>query len=81
MDFSSAASVINPGGKRRRTNVFRIVLSHSRKAHSEATFTQITEDFLRYLENAFAPFGGVPKTLVIHNLKGPLRTPIGLILS
>ena len=34
-------------GKRRKTHVFRIVLSHSRKAYSEATFTQTTEDFFR----------------------------------
>jgi transposase len=39
------------------------VLSHSRKAYSEATFTQTTEDFLRALENACVHFGGVPKTV------------------
>ena len=30
---------------------------------------QTTDDFIRCLENAFAHFGGVPKTLVIDNLK------------
>ena len=48
-------------GRRRKTHVFRIVLSHSRKAYSEATFTQTTDDFLRALENAFRHFGGVPQ--------------------
>ena len=33
--------------RRRRTHVFRIVLSHSRKAYSEAVTRQTTEDFLR----------------------------------
>ena len=51
------------------------MLSHSRKAYSEATFTQTTEDFLRCLENAFAHFGGVPQTLVIDNLKAAVAHP------
>jgi transposase len=75
VDFGKGAPVIIPGGKCRKTNVFRIVLSHSRKAYSEATFTQTTEDFFRCLENAFAHFGGVPKTLVIDNLKAAVAHP------
>ena len=52
-----------------RTHVFRIVLSHSRKGYSESVFRQTTEEFIRCIENAFQHFGGVPKTLVIDNLK------------
>ena len=78
VDFGTAAPVITSGGtsatsgaqrKRRRPHLFRIVLSHSRKAYSEAVYRQTTDDFLRCLENAFHHFGGVPKTLVIDNLK------------
>ena len=69
VDFGTAAPVITPEGRRRRPHLFRIVLSHSRKAYSEAVFRQTTDDFLRCLENAFVHFGGVPKTLVIDNLK------------
>jgi transposase len=69
VDFGTAAPVITPEGKRRRPHLFRIVLSHSRKAYSEAVYRQTTDDFLRCLENAFQHFGGVPKTLVIDNLK------------
>lgn len=81
VDFGTGAAVVTPdhsaGGtrKRRKTYVFRIVLSHSRKAYSEATFTQTTEDFFRCLENAFAHFGGVPTTLVIDNLKAAVAHP------
>jgi hypothetical protein len=68
-------SLIDPDGKRRRSHVFRIVLSHSRKAYSEATYRQTTDDFLRALENAFEHFGGAPQTLVIDNLKAAVKHP------
>jgi transposase len=75
VDFGAGAPVVNADGKRRKTYVFRIVLSHSRKGYSEATFRQTTEDFIRCLENAFAHFGGAPKTLVIDNLKAAVAHP------
>ena len=59
--------------KRRRSWVFRIVLSHSRKAYSEAVYHQSTEAFIGALENSFRYFGGVPKTLVIDNLKAAVK--------
>jgi transposase len=75
VDFGRGAPIIGPDGKRRRTHVFRIVLSHSRKAYSEATYRQATEDFLGALENAFLHFGGVPQTLIIDNLKAAVKHP------
>ena len=69
VDFGTAAPVVGPDGKRRRPWMFRIVLSYSRKAYSEAVWRQSTEAFLQCLENAFRYFGGVPKRLVIDNLK------------
>ncbi len=59
--------------KRRRSWVFRIVLSHSRKAYSEAVFQQNTEAFIGALENSFRYFGVTPKTLVIDNLKAAVK--------
>ena len=56
-------------GKRRRPHLFRIVLSCSRKAYSEGVTRQTTEQFIRCIENAFAHFGGVPRMLVIDNLR------------
>ena len=69
IDFGKGAPVMSADGKRRRTHVLRIVLSHSRKACSEAVFRQTTDDFIRGIENAFRHFGGVPRTLVPDNLK------------
>lgn len=74
-DFGTGAPVLTADGKRRKTHVFRIVLSQSRKGYSEATFTQTTDDFLRVVENAFRHFGGVPRTLVIDNLKAAVAHP------
>ncbi len=69
VDFGTGAPVIDSQGRKRRTHVLRIVLSHSRKGYSEAVFRQTTEEFIRCLENAFHHFGGVPQTLVLDNLK------------
>jgi transposase len=68
VDFGQGAWVIE-NGKRRRPHLFRIVLSHSRKAYSEVVWRQTSEGFIRCLENAFRYFGGVPQTLVIDNLR------------
>jgi transposase len=72
-DFGKGAPVITAEGKRKKTHLFRITLSHSRKGYSEATYRQTTDDFLRVLENAFWHFGGVPKVLTIDNLKAAVK--------
>jgi len=69
VDFGSGAPVLTGDGRRRRPWMFRIVLSYSRKAYSEAVWRQTTEAFLQCLENAFYHFGGVPRRLVLDNLK------------
>ena len=69
VDFGTGAPVVDSVGKRRRPWIFRIVLSHSRKAYSEAVWRQTTDNFIACLENAFHQFGGVPRRLVIDNLK------------
>jgi transposase len=69
VDFGTGAPVVGPDGKRRKTHVLRVVLSHSRKGYSEAVYRQTTEDFLRCLEDAFRHFGGVPRRVVLDNLK------------
>lgn len=75
VDFGKGAPVVSAEGKRRRTHLFRIVLSHSRKGYSESSYRQTTEDFIRCLENAFWYFGGCPKVLVIDNLRAAVKHP------
>jgi transposase len=68
VDFGAGGPVV-ADGRRRRTHVMRVVLSHSRKGYSESAFRQTTESFLRCLEDSFWHFGGVPRTVVIDNLR------------
>jgi transposase len=73
VDFGRGAPILTAEGKRRGTWVFRIVLSHSRKGYSEVVLRQSTDEFLRCIENAFAHFGGLPRTLVIDNLRAAVK--------
>jgi len=74
VDFGAGAWIVAEG-KKRRAQVLRIVLSHSRKGYSEAVLKQDTESFIRVLENAFHALGGVPKVLVTDNLKAAVKNP------
>jgi transposase len=69
VDFGTGAPLLDSEGKRRTTHVFRMVLSYSRKAFSQAVLRQDTETFIRCLESGFRHFGGVTKTLNLDNLK------------
>jgi transposase len=75
LDFGKGAPIINDDGSRRRTHVLRVVLSHSRKAYSEAVYRQTTDNLIQCLENAFWHFGGVPRTLIPDNLKAAVIKP------
>jgi transposase len=73
VDFGRGAPITLPDGRRRTTHVLRVVLSHSRKGYSEAVTRQTTETFIRCLENAFWHFGGVPRRVVLDNLKAAVK--------
>jgi transposase len=73
IDFGTGAPVVDAQGQRRRPWVLRVVLSHSRKAYSEAVFHQTTENLIRCLENAFRSFGGVTKVLNLDNLRAAVH--------
>ena len=75
VDFGAGAPVVTAEGRRRRTKVFRIVLSCSRKAYAEAVYRETTEEFIRCLENALRHFGGCPRTLVLDNLRAAVKHP------
>jgi transposase len=74
VDFGRGAWV-EENGKRRRPHLFRIVLSHSRKGYSRVVWHQDSESFLRVLEDAFRTWGGVPRQVVIDNLKAGVLQP------
>ena len=69
IDFGTAAPVIGTDGKTRRPWMLRLVLSHSRKAYSEVVYRQTTDNLIAIIENAFEYFGGVPRRLLIDNLR------------
>lgn len=69
VDFGTGPVLAQADGKKRKTWIFRMVLSYSRKAYSEAVLRQDTETFIRCLENAFRHFGGVSMTVNLDNLK------------
>jgi transposase len=69
VDFGLGAPIWEGSGRARRSWVFRMVLSYSRKAYSEAVLRQDTETFLRCLENGLRAFGGAPLLLNLDNLK------------
>jgi len=73
VDFGRGVPIVGGNGRRRGCWVFRIVLSHSRKGYSEAVFRQSTDAFLQALEDGFWSFGGVPRTIVIDNLKAAVK--------
>ena len=73
VDFGTGAPIVEPNGKRRKTHLFRIVLSHSRKAYSEVVYRQTTDEFIRCLEDAFRHFGGAPRRLIIDNLRAAVK--------
>jgi transposase len=73
VDFGNGPRIVDQEGRSRRTWIFRIVLSHSRKGYSEAVYRQDTESFIRCLENAFRYFGGVVQIVVIDNLRAAVK--------
>lgn len=72
VDFGTGAWIVSDG-KKRRPHILRVILSNSRMGYSKPIYQQTTENFIRALENAFRHFGGVPKTLVIDNLRAAVK--------
>lgn len=70
VDFGYAGRMIDPEtGELRKTWVFVMTLSWSRHQYAEFVFDQKVETWLRLHRNAFAFLRGVPKRVVIDNLK------------
>ena len=70
VDFGYAGRMIDPEtGELRRVWAFVFTLSWSRHQYVEFVFDQKVETWLRLHRHAFAFLGGVPKRVVIDNLK------------
>ncbi|MBF0427023.1 MAG: IS21 family transposase [Magnetococcales bacterium] len=69
---------VQVGSTRRRLSFFLMVLCHSRMMYLEFFVSQTMEHFLAGHQNAFAFFGGVPKKVMVDNLKSAvLKRVIG----
>ncbi len=68
VDWGSYGTVA-VGSTRRKLSFFVMVLCYSRMMYVEFTVSQTMEHFLGCHHNAFMYFGGVPKKIMIDNLK------------
>jgi len=69
VDFGYIGKCLDSEGRLRRAWVFVITLCWSRHQYQEVVFDQKISTWLQCHENAFRWFGGVPKRIVIDNLK------------
>lgn len=70
VDFGYAGRTLDPAtGRPRKTWVFVLVLAWSRHLYAELVFDQRVETWLGCHQHAFAALGGVPKSVVLDNLK------------
>jgi transposase len=70
VDFGYVGHLWDPAsGRLRKAWVFVMVLAHSRHQFARVAFDQRTETWISLHEQAFASFGGVPRTVVPDNLK------------
>lgn len=73
VDFGYAGRIIDPAtGQLRKSWAFVMTLSWSRHQYVEFVFDQKVETWLRLHRNAFAFFAGVPKRVVVDNLKAAI---------
>lgn len=70
VDFGRLGLVYDPDkGRRRFAWALLVTLGHSRHQYVHVSFTQTIADFIEGLEDAWEYFGGVPRRVVIDNLK------------
>ena len=70
VDFGSIGQIFDPrSGKMRNGYVFVATLGYSRHQYAEIVFDQKTNTWIRLHQRAFDFFGGVPRRVVLDNLK------------
>lgn len=76
IDFGYVGMMRDEEGNLRKTWAFVMVLGWSRYAYVEFVFNQKVETWLRCHRNALEFFGGIPRRLVIDNLKSGITRAI-----
>ena len=69
VDFGYAGPMLDANGQRHRAWAFVMTLSYSRHQYVEFVFDQTVETWLLLHQHAFEYFGGVPRKVVLDNLK------------
>lgn len=69
VDFGYAGLMLDTNGQRHRAWAFVMTLSYSRHQYVEFVFDQTVGTWLWLHQHAFEYFGGVPRKVVIDNLK------------
>jgi transposase len=69
VDFGYFGRTLDNSGKLRKTWVFHMKMSYSRKDFYKKVYNQRVETFIECHEEAFKYFGGVPEYVRIDNLK------------
>jgi transposase len=73
VDFGSAGEMVDPKtGELKKAWAFVMTLSHSRHQYVTFVFNQKVSTWLRCHREAFEYFGGVPKKIVLDNLKSAI---------
>lgn len=73
VDFGFAGLVTDPStGQPRKAWVFVLILSWSRHLYAEIVFDQTVETWLLCHRHAFESLGGVPRRIVLDNLKSAI---------
>ena len=69
VDFGYIGTLPTEHEKRRKAWIFIMTLSYSRYMYVEIVFDQSVATFINCHKNAFRYFGGIPKNVIIDNLK------------
>jgi transposase len=76
VDYGEGPMVLDPqSGRYRRTRLFVLTLGYSRKCVRQIVFTSSTRGWAEMHETAFRKLGGVPKVLILDNLREGVLKP------
>lgn len=77
VDFGTGPKLMHPiTGKKTQTHVFVMTLCDSRHMYAELVWDQTSATWLRCHRNAFEFFGGMPREVIIDNLKSAITRAV-----